>query len=128
MPYFIEVPLDAGGTMLVEVTGQVEGVAPVGRPRDVLGRLPETFGKSLDRVQAFTGEILQRMRDTPEPPDTVSIEFGLKLSMKVGVAVAESTGEAHIKVAAEWRKPESGASVSAVGKEEPTTPSSAASA
>jgi hypothetical protein len=110
---YIEVPLEAGGTMMVQVSDE-EGVGPVARQRDLLGRIPETFGKSLDRVQAFTGEILHHMRDTPDPPDTVSIEFGLNLSVKFGVAVAESTGVAHIKVSAEWRKPD------------PTTPSPAA--
>ncbi|HEX2313263.1 MAG TPA: CU044_2847 family protein [Thermomonospora sp.] len=104
MSYFLEVPLDDGEPMLVEITGQVDDVVPVGRSRDVVGRLPETLRAGLDRAQAFAGEVLTRMRAYPEPPDVVAVEFGLKLTAKTGVVIAESTGEAHLKVVAQWHR------------------------
>lgn len=103
MPCYLEVPLDDGETVLVEITSQVDDVGPVGVGRDIVGRL-ESLGVGLDRVQSFASEVLGRMRAFPEPPDTVAVEFGLKLSAKTGVVIAESTGEAHLKVAAQWNR------------------------
>ncbi|GAA0966612.1 CU044_2847 family protein [Actinocorallia libanotica] len=104
MPFLLEIPLANGETVLVDVTGQVEGVVPVGRGRDVVGRLPEAFSTGLDRMQAFADEVLVRMRDTVQPPDVLAVEFGLKMSAKAGVVIAESTADAHIKVIAEWHR------------------------
>ena len=106
MPYFIEIPLSGGETILAEVTSQVEDLAPVGsRRQEVLGRLPVSFSDALDRVQTFAGEALSRMRKYPQPPDRVSVEFGLKFSAKAGIVIAESAGEAHLSVTAEWCRP-----------------------
>lgn len=106
MPYFVEIPLDNGETILAEVTGQVEDLAPVGgRSKEVIGRLPETLTDALDRVQAFAGEALSRMRKHHEPPDRVAVEFGLKFSAKAGVFIAESAAEGHLTVTAEWSRP-----------------------
>lgn len=105
MPYFVEIPLSDGKTILAEITGQVEDLAPVGnRGREVLGRLPGTLADALDRVQDFAGEALSRMREYHQPPDRVAVEFGLKFSAKVGVFIAESAAEAHLTVTAEWSR------------------------
>jgi hypothetical protein len=111
MPYFVEIPLSDGQTILAEITGQVEDLVPVGnRDREVLGRLPGTLADALDRVQAFAGEALSRMKEYHLPPDRVSVEFGLKFSAKAGVFIAESAAEAHLTVTTEWcRSPDSDA-------------------
>ena len=105
MPYFIEIPLGNGETILADITGQVEDLAPVGdRGREVLGRLPGTFADALDRVQAFAGEALSRLREYPHSPDRVAVEFGLNFSAKAGIFIAESAAEAHLSVTAEWSR------------------------
>lgn len=105
MPYFVEIPLSGGESVLAEITGQVEDLAPVGdRGREVLGRLPGTLSDALDHVQAFAGEALSRMRESHHPPDRVAVEFGLKFSAKAGVFIAESAAEAHLSVTAEWSR------------------------
>src|SRR5262245_32758924 len=98
MPYLLEVPLSDGGVLLFDVSGQAEGVAPVGRGKDIVGRLPEGLAQGLSRVRVVAGEVLQHVRQYPESPTTVSVEFGLVLTAKTGLVVAESSGEAHIKV------------------------------
>ena len=55
MPYFVEIPLSGGETILAEITEQVEDLAPVGNRGEVLGRLPGTLADALDRVQVFAG-------------------------------------------------------------------------
>ncbi|MGW2215198.1 CU044_2847 family protein [Nonomuraea sp. NPDC001684] len=109
MRYFLEVPLDDGGTVLVEVNERPgDEPLPAGRTRAAVERMPEALGAGLQRVQTFATDVLRRMRSCPEPPDVVAVEFGMKLTAKAGVVVAESTGEAHLKVTVEWRKPEGG--------------------
>ena len=66
--------------------------------------MPGTLADALDRVQAFAGEALSRMREYPQPPDRVAVEFGLTFSAKAGVFIAESTAEAHLTVTAEWSR------------------------
>jgi hypothetical protein len=124
MPYFVEIPLNGGETILAEITGQVEDLAPVGdRGREVLGRLPETLADALDHVQAFAGEALSRMRASHQRPDRVAVEFGLKFSAKAGVFIAESAAEAHLVVTAEWSRsaesPAIGGNGSPAGAETP---------
>jgi len=105
MPYFIEIPLTGGETILAEVTGQVEDLAPVGdRGREVLGRLPGTLAEALRHVQSFAGEALSQMRESHHPPDRVAVEFGLKFSAKAGVFIAECAAEGHLSVTAEWSR------------------------
>jgi hypothetical protein len=41
------------------------------------------------------------------------VEFGLKLTAKTGVVIAESATEAHIKVTLEWQRARSSDDVSA---------------
>ncbi|MGW3353755.1 CU044_2847 family protein [Nonomuraea rubra] len=96
-------PLPEGETILVEVTGQVDDIAPAGRAREVVGRLPEAFETGLERAHAFMGAVIKRMRDHADKPDTVTVEFGLKLTATTGLVIAESSGEAHMTVTAEWR-------------------------
>jgi hypothetical protein len=102
MPYFLEVPLSDGETVLAEITGQVDDVAPFGRGTEVVGRLSGSFADGLDHVRAFAGEVLTCMKELYEPPDRVAVEFGLKLSAKTGVVIAEMAGEGHVAVTVEW--------------------------
>lgn len=106
MPYFMELPFD-DGSLKVDVTHQVQGVQPVGRTQDLVGRLDaKALEAGLERVRDLAGEVLGRMRDAVDPPDVVTVEFGVTLSAKMGVVLAESSGEAHLKVSAEWRRGE----------------------
>ncbi|MFI9559078.1 CU044_2847 family protein [Nonomuraea endophytica] len=90
--------------MLVEVADDSDGMSPVGRGRDVVARLPETFAAGLDRVQVFTDELLDRFRTQRRRPDRITVEFGLKFSAKSGIVVAEASGEANLKFVAEWAR------------------------
>lgn len=104
-PHVGEIPLSGGETILAEITGQVEDLAPVGnRGREVLGRLPGTLADALDRVQVFAGEALSRMREYHRPPDLVSVEFRLIFSAKAGVFIAESAAEGDLSVTADWSR------------------------
>lgn len=104
MSYFLEVPLSNGETVLAEITGQVDDVAPFGKGKDVLGRLSGSFTDGLDRVRSFADEVLEGMKKAHEPPDRVAVEFGIKFSAKSGMVLAEMAGEGHVTVTIEWSR------------------------
>jgi hypothetical protein len=111
MPYYLEVPLDNGQSVLAAVTSQIDeelGEIPAGSVSGVVGKLPEAFSAGLDRAQALAAEVLGRMRASVDPPDAVTVEFGLSLSAKTGVVVAESSAAAHFKVVVEWHRQKDG--------------------
>ncbi|GIG87175.1 CU044_2847 family protein [Plantactinospora endophytica] len=103
MTFYVEIPVDDDSTVLVEVTHQVTGVAPAGRPREVVARLSETFGEAFDRFHRLAQSAAARAHDAGGA-DRVAIEFGLKVAAKGGFVVAETTGEAHMKVIFEWNR------------------------
>src|SRR5690348_12407968 len=104
MPYYLEVPLTGGDTVLAEITGQVDDVAPFGRGKDVLGRLSGSLSEQLKHVRSLAGEVLQSWKDSREPPDRVAVEFGLTFSAKAGLVIAEAAGEGHLTVTVEWSR------------------------
>ncbi|MFF0205828.1 CU044_2847 family protein [Streptomyces sp. NPDC005017] len=107
MARFLQVPLGDDQFMSVEVTSQddEDTFGPVSRRQDAVTRLPESLSDGLDRVRSFSEEVLTRLRSGTRPPDSVQVEFGLKLSAKAGLVIAESTGETHLTVTLQWQRP-----------------------
>ncbi|MET9905098.1 CU044_2847 family protein [Streptomyces sp. NPDC006446] len=106
MEYSLEVPLSDGQIMHVEVTSQDDwdAIGPVSRRSDGVAALPERLSDGLDRIRSFSDEVLTRLRSGSRPPDSVQVQFGVKLSAKTGVIVAESNGEAHLAVTLQWQR------------------------
>ncbi|WP_141578801.1 CU044_2847 family protein [Actinomadura sp. WMMA1423] len=104
MPHFLEIPLRDGERMLIEMTDEEAGLSPVGRGRDVIETLPESFTAALGRVRLFTEEIFEQTRRYRRQPDRVAVEFGLKFSAKSGIVIAEAAGEAYLKFIPEWTR------------------------
>jgi hypothetical protein len=102
----LEVALSDGRIMHVEVTSQDDWdtIGPVSRGPDGVATLPERLSDGLDRIRSFSDEVLTRLRSGSRPPDSVQVEFGVKLSAKTGVIVAESNGEAHLAVTLQWQR------------------------
>jgi len=103
VPSYLEIPLADDEVLLVDITSQEVGLSPAGG-REVRERLAGALQESLGRVRMFAGQVLEQLRSTAEPPDKVGVEFGLKLTAKTGVVIAESTSEAHITVTLEWQR------------------------
>jgi hypothetical protein len=102
----LQVPLSDGQIMHVEVSSRDDWdtIGPVSRGADGVAVLPERLSEGLDRIRSFADEVLTRLRSGTRPPDSVQVEFGVKLSAKTGVIVAESNGEAHLAVTLQWQR------------------------
>lgn len=103
MAYYLEVPLDADNTILVDITARVEGVVPAG-PGEVVERMGMTLERALERLQPLTSSVVRRLSALAESPDRVGVEFGISLSGKAGMVIAETTAQSHFKITLEWEK------------------------
>jgi len=102
MTYVLAMPLDDGGTVLVEVSGTPSGVERVGRVGDVVRDTAETLQQALARIRPAAAAVLDSVRGMAPAPDKVKVEFGVTLTAEAGVVVARATSEANFKVTAEW--------------------------
>lgn len=116
MPELLRVPLESGGSVLVEVGDGVQAVVRVARPGRTVPEASQTLERGLDSVREAAHAVLARMADLPRRPDRISLELGLKLSAEAGVFLARTAGEGSLSLTLEWdrRQPETVAVTGAV--------------
>jgi hypothetical protein len=101
----IEYELEDGGTILVES----DYAPPDTRWQKAAGGRPvaiaeETLAQSADKIKSVAGTLLSRLRDLPEGPSEIEVEFGIKMGGESGVIVASSTLEANFAVVLRWKR------------------------
>ncbi len=111
MKRLIEFPLEDGSTILVEVdeAESARGTLRVdrgGRDDKTVEKANQTFETALDTVKPTANAVISKLRDLYDPPDEISVEFGLKLSAEAGVVLAAAGIEANYKVTLKWKKEE----------------------
>ena len=106
MAHVAEMTLDDGQVVILVVasTGPA-GTQRVGRARGPVTGAAETLQQALARVRPALGAVVDGVRSLPEPPEKVTVEFGITLSADVGVVVARGTTEANFTVTMEWPGP-----------------------
>ena len=107
MKRLIEFPLEAGGSIVIEVDEPEPegGVVRVARPGEVAEQARETFEAALERLKPASNAIIGKLRSLSDPPDEVSVEFGLKMNAQLGAVVIASAGaEANYKVTLTWKR------------------------
>lgn len=107
MKRYVEFPLEAGGSVLVEVEepDAAGGTVRAGRETDLPERARLTFEAALSRVRPAAESVIGQLRDLADPPDQVGVEFGLKLTGTSGAIIASAGVEANFKVTLTWRRP-----------------------
>lgn len=106
MAYLIEVPMDGGGRIVVQVAEEdlPGGLALASRrPGEIIARAEESLEKALDQVKPAVRSVLDTMASLG--PDQVVVEFGLVLGAETGVVVAKGTSEVHFTVNLTWNRP-----------------------
>lgn len=105
MKRLIEFPLEDGGSVIVEVD-EVEiegGVVRVARPGELAAKAVQTFESALETIAPAAGTILAKLRSLIEPPDTINVEFGIKLNADAKAYIASAGVEANYRVTLTWR-------------------------
>jgi hypothetical protein len=108
MTYLIDVPVDSGGRLLVEVADDGLGSLELAslRPGEVVARARVSLEHSLEDLLPSLAAVTERLRRLA--PDECTVEFGLACGVESGLFVAKGTGNVHLTVALVWRKGESG--------------------
>ena len=102
MKRLIEFPLQAGGSVIVEVDEPAPegGVVRAARPGEIAARAGQTFEDTLDKIKPAAQAIIAKLRSLSDPPD----EVGVKLSAEARTFVASAGAEANYKVTLKWKK------------------------
>lgn len=100
--YVVDQVTDHPSTVLVEVEADPDaGVVPISN--GVLSDAPNTFQEALERVKPALQAVADALRDVNHP-DTIALEFGLKLTAATGVVIASAATEVTFKVTLSWKK------------------------
>lgn len=104
MKRFVEFPLESGGTLVVEVDEPGSGPVVRGGPVDAVERASRTFESALHSVRGAAVTLLEQMRDLPRQPESVQVQFGVKLSGKLGAVLTTVSGEANFVLQMTWNR------------------------
>lgn len=97
----MEFATDDGATVRVDVAEDAAGSRPVSRGGGV-GQAAHTFEQSLDGARAAAEAALRVFRDGRLQPDSVEIEFGVKLAAETGAVLVKGSAEGHLLVKLTW--------------------------
>src|SRR3954447_390236 len=106
----IEVPLDGEQGVLVEVDDDDfyqggDAWAPFANVDEMLARAGGSVRSAMDNVIMPTMHtIFDRINEGTRAPDSVEVEFGLKLAGTPGAVIAAAQAEGHIQVTMTWKR------------------------
>ncbi len=99
--------LEDGGEIWVEVAlPSPTGMVPAGRGTKAAARVKRSFSKALESLRPAAQAVIDKLRALSDPPDEITVEFGLKLGGKTGAILAASSMEANYKVTLTWKRSE----------------------
>ena len=104
MTYLLEVPLETGAAIAVEIDDEDAEVVRAARPGEVIATATKSFEAELERLQPMAQALVDKLGNLTERPDEIGVEFGLKLSVDAGLVVAHSSAEANFKITLQWRR------------------------
>jgi hypothetical protein len=101
----VEYKLDQGGSILIEVEEmESEKVrTPVSRSSGVPEEATKEFEKALDDIRPVADIIIQKLNNLSSKPDSVGVEFGIKMNAQTGAIIAATGVEANFKVTLSWK-------------------------
>ncbi len=106
MTQLLDLELEEGGSILVEVEEQARGPVTRGRSTEAVTQAGESLERLLGRLGPAVKGIVSELRAAADWPDEVEVEFGVKLSTYTNVIIARAGGEANFRIALKWSNAE----------------------
>lgn len=108
MRELVEFVMD-GGTIMAEVEVPEVQQALVRASRTKEGIVLSTeqkFDEAIDVARPAAQGLVTKLRDLGDEisPETIEVEFGLKLDFKAGAVIASSGAEANFKIKLSWKR------------------------
>ncbi len=107
MKELVRFSLDDGGSVIAEIATTEQGVARASRASDAIRSAATSFESAMGSVREATLSALRHFKDLPQPPDGVTIEFGVALNAEVGAVIAQTSAEGHLQITLTWQRPSS---------------------
>ncbi len=102
MKEVVAFPMEGGGSIQIEVE-DAKGLKPVARGAGrTVKEAQETFETALEGLQGVAKSLHAQLSAMEIRPDSVNVEFGIKLSAAAGVIIASGGGEANFKISLTW--------------------------
>jgi hypothetical protein len=106
MGRLLEFTTDDGAVVVVESVEPGTGTRLVGRgDGGPAAQASRTFEGALDGVRSAAQSALRVFRDGSLRPDSVELEFGVKLTAEAGAVIAKGTAEGQLVVRLGWTAP-----------------------
>ncbi|GGW18445.1 hypothetical protein GCM10018980_48450 [Streptomyces capoamus] len=102
MNRLVEFTTEDGAVVVVESADTVGGAKLVSRGDGPAVQATRTFEGALDGVRAAARSALRVFRDGSLRPDSVEMEFGVKLSAEAGAVIAKGAAEGQLVVRLTW--------------------------
>ncbi len=64
----------------------------------------DTFDTALDRIRSAADAMLNRLTSLTQPPDELTVEFGVKLNAETGAIIAKAATEANFTINLKWSR------------------------
>jgi len=106
MASLTRIPLDGGGTVLVEQVVVGDGPVKAGRVGDAIRDVPGTLQEALEPVTDAARAALDQLRKAR--PDEITVEFGVNLAFEAGAVITKSQASCHLKVTVSWKDADHG--------------------
>jgi len=95
---------DGTASVIVEVEDDEPGVRLAAGGRNGIPDASATFDAGFARVREAAARALTQLSTLPEPPSTVELEFGVKLSAQAGAVIAKTGVDGHLKIKMIWER------------------------
>ncbi|MFJ8108381.1 CU044_2847 family protein [Streptomyces sp. NPDC096132] len=95
------IPLEGGGSVLVEARAEAEGPVKAGRLVDVVREVPGTLQDALEPITEAAQAALDQLRKAR--PDEITVEFGVDLAVEAGAVITKGRATGHLQVTVSWR-------------------------
>ncbi|MGW3073350.1 MULTISPECIES: CU044_2847 family protein [unclassified Kitasatospora] len=103
MDSLVEFRTDGGANVVIEVDDEGPGLELVARGDGAVVQAGHTFEHALQGIHSAAESALSVFRDGRLKPDSVEIEFGVKLTTEAGAVIAKSSLEGHLVVRLSWQ-------------------------
>jgi Trypsin-co-occurring domain 1 len=100
----IEIPLKAGGTLLVEIATAESSARRGLSSSDIAVKATRTFEEALDKIRPAADALISNLKQLAVSPNEIGIEFGLKITADAKAYVASASAEANFKIALKWTR------------------------
>jgi hypothetical protein len=96
------IPLEGGGSLLVEAPTTAEGPVEARRIGEAIQELPQTLQAALGPGRETAKAVVDQLRKAG--PDDIEVEFGADLATQAGAVITKSTAGFHLKVRVSWHR------------------------